>query len=140
MMEETIQVPAREMWVKTSILVRNGEPLKFRAKGVWVDAVIPCSADGYSATILYSLGRPPRIPDGDRYFRLMGRVVPNGLEPTHDDPLSTFPIGVQNEWISPIEGVLFVFVNDRSGYYWNNWGAITLTVIREYSDNLNVPS
>ena len=28
-------------------------------------------------------------------------------------------------------GRLFVFCNDRGGYYWNNWGEITLTIDKE---------
>ncbi|WP_412023434.1 hypothetical protein [Burkholderia cepacia] len=93
-----------------------------------MDAVIPCSADGYPAQLLYATGHPPRILDDGRYFRLMGRVVPNDAVPTQDNPAQTFPIGVRGEYRAAANGVLFVFANDRAGYYWNNWGAITLTI------------
>ncbi|MBN3815431.1 hypothetical protein G3N57_01905 [Paraburkholderia sp. Se-20369] len=108
--------------------VTAGTLLRFQSVGVWVDAVIPCSADGYPAQLFYATGHPPRIPDDGRYFRLMGRIVPNDVAPTQDDPAQTFPIGAQGEHQAATDGVLFVFANDRAGYYWNNWGGITLTI------------
>jgi len=124
-----VSVPAHAPWFDTDVHVVAGTLLRFRSSGVWVDAVIPCSADGYPAQLFYATGRPPRILDDGRYFRLMGRIVPNGVVPTQDDPAQTFPIGVQGEHRVTTDGVLFVFANDRTGYYWNNWGAITLTIL-----------
>ncbi|WP_155710279.1 hypothetical protein [Burkholderia stagnalis] len=127
---DTIEVPSRMEWVNTRIRVQSGERLRFNANGTWFDAVIPCSADGYPASCFYALKLRPRIPDGGRYFRLMGRIVTSGVEPVLDDPAETFPIGARSERQATSSGVLFVFANDRIGYYWNNWGMVTLTVSR----------
>lgn len=130
-MVDVIEVPARSIWVETPVWVKAGDALTLRADGTWIDAVIPCSADGYPAPFFYALGRPPRIPDGNRYFRLMGRIVADGAVPRQDDPAVTFPIGTSREWQATSPGRLFVFVNDRAGYYWNNWGSVRLTVIKK---------
>ena len=130
-MADIVEVPARRMWVDTPVWVKPGDVLSFRASGTWVDAYIPCSADGYPASLLYALNRPPRIADDGRYFRLMGRIVADGTEPEQDDPGATFAIGSSLEWQSPVPGRLFVFANDRLGYYWNNLGSVQLTVSRK---------
>jgi hypothetical protein len=78
--------------------------------------------------LFYAAGHPPRIPDGSRFFRLMGRIVANGEQPTSDDPGSTFPIGAGAALTAPTAGRLFVFCNDREGFYWNNWGSVTLVI------------
>jgi len=127
-MTELIEVPSKLMWVGTATWVKAGDTLSFRADGTWVDAVIPCSADGYSAPLFYSINRLPRIPDDGRYFRLMGRIVPDGIQPQHDDVTATFPVGCKSERSVTTQGRLFVFANDRVGYYWNNWGSVTLRV------------
>jgi hypothetical protein len=127
-MADTVEVPSRETWVATPVTVEPGQVLHFRAEGTWWDAVIPCSADGYPAPFFYALGRPPRIPDDGRYFRLMGRVVADDAPPATDDPSQTFVIGRQSEWTTPQRGRLYVFANDAPGFYWNNWGSVTLTI------------
>ncbi len=131
-MADIVKVPANRMWVETPVWVQAGDTLYFRADGAWVDAVIPCSANGYPASVFYALGRPPRIPDKGRYFRLMGRIVPRGTEPADDDPDATFPIGARSEHPPTQSGRLFVFANDRIGYYWNNWGSVRLSISKEY--------
>ena len=92
-MSESFDVSSREKWVKTPVWVEAGETLLFGAEGTWVDFFIPCSADGYPAAWLYALNRPPRILDRGRYFRLMGRISPDGKQPDSDDPAKTFTIG-----------------------------------------------
>lgn len=127
-MTDVVDVPSCDEWVKTLVWVEPGDTLDFRASGIWVDAIIPCSADGYPAALFYAAGHPPRIDDDGRYFRLMGRIVPDGKEPAHDDPAQTFPIGTKSQCTVAQAGRLFVFANDRPGYYWNNWGYVTLAV------------
>jgi hypothetical protein len=91
--------------------------------------VIPCTADGYAAGFFYAMHELPRIPDDGRYFRLMGRISTDGKQPADDVPDLTFPIGANRiGWKANAEGRLFVFANDRKGFYWNNWGAIRLTI------------
>lgn len=126
----SLAVPAVRMWVATDVWVQPGDALAFRATGTWVDAVVPCSADGHEAPLLYQLGQLPRIPDDERYFRLMGRVVTSGRGPEGDDIPATFPIGTKSERRFAERGCLFVFANDKRHFYWNNRGAVTLTVTR----------
>jgi hypothetical protein len=126
----TLDVPSRPEWVETPVWVKAGDSLDFHAQGHWVDLVIPCTADGYAAGFFYAIHEPPRIPDEGRYFRLMGRISTDGKQPADDDKELTFPIGVHRTgWKANTEGRLFVFANDRKGFYWNNWGAIRLTIV-----------
>jgi hypothetical protein len=109
-------------------LVDAGDRLSFRATGFWVDALVPCSADGYNARFFYLLKRPPRIADEPFFFRLMGRIVEDGVLPSQDDASKTFLIGSERQFTATHRGRLFVFANDRDGYYWNNWGSVNLTI------------
>jgi hypothetical protein len=127
----SVVVPAAFTWTATEVWMQQGDTLTFRADGTWVDAVIPCSADGYRATLFYSLGLLPRIPDSGRYFRLMGRIVASGAQPTTDDIAATFVIGRNNIRHFDTAGRLFVFANDKPGFYWNNWGSVRLSVMRQ---------
>jgi len=127
---DTFPVRAHAMRVATPVWVEAGDTLSFQASGTWVDAVVRCSADGYDGSVFYALGQVPRIPDGGRYFRLMGRVVPGGAQPATDDIAATFPIGTASNRACPEAGRLFVFVNDKAGFHWNDRGAIVLTVAR----------
>lgn len=129
-MAQTFSVNSRDRWFATPVWVQAGEVLTFRASGTWWDAVIPCSADGYAAPLFYAAGLFPRIPDDGRYFRLMGRVAAGDTAPTADDPAATFAIGTNLSRTFSTSGCLFVFANDRDGFYWNNWGRISLTVDR----------
>jgi hypothetical protein len=124
-----LRVSSRTPWVCTPIWVNVGSVLTFRAQGFWVDLVIPCDADGYRARWLYALHEYPRIMDHNRYFRLMGRISANGQQPHADDIALTFTIGKERKaWESNATGRIFLFVNDRNGFYWNNWGAIRLRI------------
>jgi len=136
-MPAIIEVPARLLWKATSVWVQPGDVLHFRASGLWFDAVIACSADGYGASLFYRLNVPPRIPDNGRYFRLMGRIVESGVEPAQDDVAETFPIGCETTRTFSKGGLLFVFANDHMGAYWNNWGSLTLAVDKQASPNAN---
>ena len=127
-MSVTVSVSSRAKWVATSVKVLPGDELSFQSIGIWIDAVIPCSADGYDGAWLYALDRPPRINDNGRYFRLMGRIITGDIEPQSDNPDETFVIGKHGQYRAAWGGSLFVFVNDRDGYYWNNWGSIRLTI------------
>jgi hypothetical protein len=126
-----VDVPAKAMWQATPVQVQPGDTLHFQASGRWFDAVIGCSADGYSAPLFYGLNVLPRIPDDGRYFRLMGRIVEDGVEPQHDDVAETFAIGSQATRTFARAGELFVFANDHKGAYWNNWGSVTLTIEKQ---------
>ncbi|RUL78382.1 hypothetical protein [Dyella choica] len=126
----TVQVPSCMPWVATALEVDKGDRLIFASTGTWVDAFIPCTAEGYPAPLFYAFNHPPRVRDADRYFRLMGCIVADGKEPGTDDLDQAFPIGRSAQLIAQSTGMLFVFANDREGYYWNNWGQVQLAIQR----------
>lgn len=129
-MTDTVDVPANQMWKATQVWVKPGDTLHFQTSGIWFDAFIGCSADGYDASWFYRLNILPRIPDSGRYFRLMGRIVEAGAEPAKDDIADTFPIGSASTRTFSRSGMLFVFANDQMGAYWNNWGSVKLSVVK----------
>lgn len=122
-----LDVPSAIEWVPTNVLVRANDRLAFSATGTWKDWFINCDADGYDGRILYFIGRPPRIDDSGRYFRLMGRILSDN-EPRVDDPSKTFAIGRAAAISADRSGLLYVFANDRLGYYGNNSGQVRLTI------------
>jgi len=61
----------------------------------------------------------------------MGRVVESGAEPIHDDIAETFVIGSESVRTFDKAGRLFVFANDHKGFYWNNFGSVTLVVNKQ---------
>ena len=124
----SLNVPSHATWVATPVWVQAGDRLVFRAEGTWFDAVIPCSADGYPAPFFYALNLLPRIPDDGRYFRLMGRIVADGQQPSTDDATATFAIGTACQRNVAAAGRLFAFANDRAGFYWNNFGSVRLSI------------
>jgi hypothetical protein len=131
-----IDVPSHREWVDTGVDVEPGDVLELTATGFWWDAWIRTSSDGYSAPLFYKAGKTPRILDGDKYFRLMGRIGDRSGPPSTDTQLSahgpdaTFAIGRHVVRTAERSGRLYVFANDRQGYYWNNWGQVRLTITR----------
>jgi hypothetical protein len=131
-----IEIPSHAYWIDTHIDVTTDEKMEMVSQGHWWDWFIRCSPDGYRfpASVFYALGKLPRVNDHKRYFRLMGRIADPANPPSTDtllDPSSpdgTFVIGKQVLYTAKRDGRLYVFANDRTGYYWNNWGHVWLTV------------
>ncbi len=123
-----LKVDSRRRWVATPVWVLPGDIMTFEASGVWGDFTIPCSADGWHADLFYAIGKLPRIIDDKRYFRLMGRISESGDEPATDEPERTFVIGRARSVTADWPGRLYVFANDRAGFYWNNWGHVLLNI------------
>jgi hypothetical protein len=123
----TVAVSSRDPWVDTGVTLISGDKVTFSASGRWFDWIIPCTADGYIAKPLYSIHRPPRILDDGRYFRLMGCIL-QGKPGDCYPPEKSFVIGQSSSHVIDTTGKLYVFANDRCGYYWNNWGSITLII------------
>lgn len=125
-----VLVMCEARWVATPAQVSAGRPIRTSASGRWQDAYIGCGPEGYWAPLFYLLGRPPRVRDEFRYFRLMGRIAGPEAPPAEDDPSATFVIGT-GRTITPLcSGRLYVFANDRWDRYFNNKGAVTLSVER----------
>ena len=120
---ETVDVPAHTGCV-TKFKLEKGRRYVLTATGTWVDAFIPCSADGYWTPPLPALTRRLAAP-GRRLFTLMGCLA--------GDPKGAFPIGSYLELVPEVDGELRCFANDVARMDWNNWGAVRLTV-RAVSD------
>lgn len=121
----TVSIRARTYWNDTAIHVREGERHRLHAEGSWRDLFISCGPDGYD-TPWYSLpqrlaGNLRRVP-AVRWFALIGVVRGAERHP--------FLIGSRAEIDMPATGILSCFANDVPRFYWNNSGALWLTVER----------
>ena len=121
----TVPIRARAYWNDTGIAVRIGEHYRLRAEGSWRDFLITSGPDGYE-TPWYSLGQrlasPLRRVPNARWFALIGAVRGAERRP--------FVIGRETETVIPAAGTLKCFANDVPGFYWNNCGAIYLSIER----------
>ena len=123
-----VLVTCEARWVSTPALVSSGRQIRTSASGRWKDAYVGCGPEGYWAPLFYLLGRPPRAPDDFRYFRLMGRIAEPEAPPAEDDLSATFVLGAGRTITPSRSGRLYVFANDRWDRYFNNKGAVTLSV------------
>lgn len=111
---------ANRRWNDTGIDVAYGDVLHFSAIGNWFDASYEASPDGYDAPVwLDILARLRRCPDAN-WFELCGVI---GRVST-----GAFAIGSKSEISMPRNGRLYLFANDVKGFYWNNSGALQVTI------------
>ncbi len=124
----TITIRAREQWNETRIHVEPGERYVLAATGAWTDFFIRTDANGYETddaprAVREFLRRfePRRRVPGERWFCLIGAVGRDGRP---------FQIGTGREWVVPPgeAGELLCFANDVPSAYWNNFGAVRLTI------------
>lgn len=133
----TVQVNARD---KNTPLadVAAGTRYRLVTTGKWWDLFIPCDAKGYpSPKHMRRFETHRRVPVAD-WFALIGFVIPTALTsrtllspagvPLYD--LSTYADG-SKLWTSPSTGVLHVFPNDVPCFYWNNLGALGISLSAE---------
>jgi len=118
-----VVVLARPPWNLTGIQLRAGERYTMSAQGMWVDWFIPHGPEGDPSDSFYmrAVEHLRRMPK-ENWFELIGAL---------DSDLSTsFPIGKGCEYVPPKDGELTCFANDVEGFYFNNYGQVTLTVER----------
>jgi hypothetical protein len=122
---DRIVVPifARLKWNDTCVQVKPGETYNLEASGIWYDASIPCSADGYASPSFWFrlVERFRRCPAGN-WFALTGSVG--------QDDGSSFVIGKFSELAASHDGILCCYANDLPFLYGNNSGCVQLTVTR----------
>lgn len=119
----TARVPSHLLWVDTRIDLVAGEEYRFTAKGEWKDWYIGCGPDGYDSTnILQVLAERLRRMPQERWFALIGAL--------DEDPATAFHIGSRTTRVMPRNGRLTCFANDLVGLYFNNYGAVDLTIER----------
>jgi hypothetical protein len=115
---------AKEKWNDTGLNVHAGEVYELSAIGIWHDASIPSGPEGYeSSKLVLRLFAPFRRRPKDLWFALIGAV--GQREET------AFLIGKGCEWVVKEDGILNCYANDVSGFYFNNSGEVTLTVLRK---------
>lgn len=114
-----ISIRAKAFWNDTGIDVGDNEAYGFKATGEWKDLTISCDADGYTRWFM-KLSEGCRRSKHNKWFALMGSL----------DKVNDFLIGKSKEISFDSNGRLFCYANDVRGFYWNNFGELTLTVTR----------
>jgi len=100
----------------------KGATYEFTAHGRWVDLFVPCDASGYPGLSYQNRLRPSlRVPNAP-WFALCGAV--------DRDLGRAFVIGDRLVHRADFAGRLYCFANDVPGWYWNNWGKVTVFVER----------
>ncbi|NJK90351.1 MAG: hypothetical protein HC904_00070 [Blastochloris sp.] len=122
----SFDVWAEKKWNPSGLLIEQGGIYEFRTEVLedLSDASIPCTPDGFdSVNILMTLTEWLRRAPSDKWFCLMG---------TQNFKMTTaFTIGsARRDYKANHSGELMCFVNDVSGFYFNNKGRISVTVIR----------
>ena len=120
---QSVDIPSRPRWVPTGIMMKRGERYRLRAAGQWKDLHILGGPEGYpSPNLLLKATEWLRRAPHQNWFTLIG-----GFD---CDETSLFPIGGGCDLDVPRDGELCCFANDVWFTYWNNSGAVTLTVAR----------
>jgi hypothetical protein len=133
-----VRVIARTFVNWTGITLVAGQRYRFAVvgnppfeKGLWVDSGVRTTADGFATCPVDALCAPfrslRRIPDANWFVMSGGLGDPS---PLALDLHHRFVIGDQRTMTAPATGHLGLFANDVSTMYWNNEGAITMTVTR----------
>lgn len=117
-----VTIRAREPWNDTQVDLVSGGVYRFSAPGHWIDLVIWTDADGYDSVLVQHTMESRRRMANNKWFALVGTIGMN------DE--TAFVIGKENTWSSPESGRLFAYANDVPGYYFNNFGHLTMTVER----------
>lgn len=117
----TVEICARRFWNKTGIQLMAGQTYLLTARGHWVDFFIQHEpsgdpSNGWYLRLFESKRRLPR----ENWFVLAGAL--------DSDPATAFRIGSRCEYTPAQTGELTCFANDLPGFYWNNWGHVTLVV------------
>ncbi len=120
---ETIEVKiyAKYKWNSTQIEISKGEEYEFNTIGSWKDLTITTDADGYTNLYMQLFNRVKRAKQY-KWFSLIGSL--NQIKDKY------FLIGKNNKIAFISSGNLYCFANDVNGFYWNNFGHITLQVTR----------
>jgi hypothetical protein len=116
-------IHARSHWNATSIVLQENSTYRFLATGVWWDLFTKCGADGYpTGNPVQEHFRNRRRMPHENWFALIGAF--------NRDLSTAFLLGSQKVYQIPkgTGGELCCFANDVCGFYWNNFGFVTLDV------------
>lgn len=117
-----VKVIARKKWNGTGIAVAPGQRFTITSdKGdTWRDFYIVTDADGFTSENLKSYESKKNLPDVP-WCALLGQIGPTG---------SPFLIGSKWSGVMNSSGELGLLPNDATGFYWNNFGSILVSVKR----------
>ena len=119
-----ILVPANVYWHNIGIAVKQGQQIEFTASGTWFSGIEPWT--GPDGDIDKRCGAYP-VPCGN-LGALVGKVGDNG---------TPFKIGSFSIQVAPMDGILFLAMNDSTGScssdvqgscYWDNIGSLQVTI------------
>ena len=120
---KTAIVLAKPHWNLTGIQLVAGEQYAMSAEGKWVDWFIPHGPEGDPSDSFYMKAfEPLRRMKNENWFELIGAL--------NSDIATAFPIGAARNYAAQASGELTCFANDVEGFYFNNYGQVTLTVTR----------
>lgn len=128
----TLKIKAASYWNASGLMLEKGTTYNFEVKKVldWKDWGNDANAEGWVNPITginLAARSLARAPD-QKYFYFVG--VLRGA--CYDGLIceKQFPIGKETEFTAPADGEFCSFANDIPLMYWNNEGAITLTISR----------
>jgi hypothetical protein len=118
----TVSIEAKPFNTLTNVWLESGAVYDLNATGTWFDAGRPAGPDGYpDGNFLQNLvSWLRRLPDRN-WFVLLGVAEPKK---------APFVIGTNATYQARQAGQLICFANDVPGFYWNNTGAVNLTITR----------
>ncbi|MDT4941029.1 MAG: hypothetical protein QOJ34_1118 [Pseudonocardiales bacterium] len=112
---------ARPRWNHSGVLLARGGRYRLTADGTWHDAGIAAGPDGYpSPTVLLRATEWLRRSRRSPWFALIGTI----------DRRQGFLVGRKTTVVAPASGELVCYANDAWLMYFNNRGAVALTVTR----------
>lgn len=115
----TISICSRKYWNETDIQIFNGDEYKFETTGFWKDLLKKCDADGYT-NLYMNLYNKWKRSGNNNWFALIGSI----------NQTDDFLIGTNTQKAFDKDGKLFCYANDVTGFYWNNFGQVSLKITR----------
>jgi hypothetical protein len=123
--QRSLCVRAHCFWNDTELEVKQDEEYSVTASGEWWDWIFPSDAGGYQPprwSVFQTLtARLRRLPK-EKWFVLGAQLLP--------DDGHRYALGLNGGLKIRSNGRLILFANDARGFYWNNWGSITVAIRR----------
>lgn len=114
---------ASDYYSRNKLVIEPGQTYHFAVSPAdwWVDMVVVTNAKGYNNHLIDWRKLRIRVP-GAKCFALCAAM--------NENDATAFVVGTETRTTFPENGILSFFANDVKGYYGNNWGKITLEVLR----------
>lgn len=114
---------AKEKNSSNQLVVEPGQTYQFTVspKDRWFDMGWPTNANGFNNVVFQWSGHKPRV-EWAKCFALCAVL--------NENDATAFVVGTETRTTFPESGIVSFFANDVKGYYGNNWGKITVEVLR----------